>query len=60
MPDYVDDRTLATRTPIARVTWKTWRAKGEGPAYYRIGRRCLYRWSDVEAWLEQRRTGPKA
>ena len=57
---YVDDRDLAKRTPIARVTWQTYRAKGIGPNYFKIGRRCLYRWADVVAWLETHRTMTKA
>lgn len=59
-PDYVDDRVLAARTPISRVTWQTWRSRGKGPPWYQIGRRCLYRWSEVTAWLESHRTEPKA
>jgi len=59
--DFVDDRALAKRTPIARVTWQTWRRVGEGPPVYRIGTgkrsRCLYRWSEVVEWLEQHRVG---
>lgn len=58
--DYVDDRQLSKRTPISRVTWQTWRSKGEGPPFYKIGRRCLYKWSDVESWLETRRTNARA
>lgn len=54
-PDYVDDRTLAARTPISRVQWQVMRREGKGPAFYRIGRRCLYRWAEVTAWLESHR-----
>ncbi len=57
MPDYVDDRALSARTPIARVTWQTMRQKGEGPPFYRLGRRCLYKWSEVAAWIEAQRIG---
>lgn len=59
-PEYVDDRTLAARTSISRVTWQTWRARGEGPPYHKVGRRCLYRWAEVSAWLESKRVEPKA
>jgi hypothetical protein len=48
---WVDDRSLEARTPISRVTWKLWRAKGEGPPWYRVGRRVVYKWSEVEQWL---------
>jgi hypothetical protein len=58
--EWVDDRTLAERTPISRVGWQTWRARGEGPPYHKVGRRCLYKWAEVEAWLESKRVEPKA
>lgn len=58
--EYVDDRQLAVRTPISRVTWQTWRCRGKGPPYYQIGRRCLYRWAEVVAWLEEHRVEAKA
>jgi excisionase family DNA binding protein len=29
-----------------------WRARGEGPTGYRVGRHVRYRRSTVEAWLE--------
>jgi predicted DNA-binding transcriptional regulator AlpA len=57
--EYVDDRELAARTPIARITWQTWRSKGKGPPYYQVGRRCLYRWTEVLAWLESLKVAPK-
>ena len=31
------------------------RIKGEGPVYYKIGRKILYGIVDIDAWLEQRR-----
>jgi hypothetical protein len=59
MDEWVDDRVLAQRTPISRVAWQTWRARDKGPPYYQVGRRCLYKWPEVLAWLESKRTVPK-
>jgi hypothetical protein len=56
-PVYVDDRELAHRTPIRRITWQTWRRQGAGPPFYKVGRRCVYRWTEVVAWLESHRVG---
>lgn len=42
---------LAARTGIAESTWNKRRLTGDGPSYIKAGRRVLYRWSDVEAWL---------
>lgn len=50
---FVDDRFLAEHTPYGRSWWQHLRARGEGPATYRIsGRRLVYRWHEVLAWLE--------
>jgi hypothetical protein len=54
---YVDDRELVRRTSIARATWQKMRIEGRGPAVRKVGRRCLYRWSEVVAWLESHRVG---
>ena len=37
------------RTPVA--TLRYWRHLGIGPASFRIGRRVMYRRSDVEDWI---------
>ena len=34
-------------------TLRSWRYKGEGPPYIKVGRLIRYRLSDVEAWLER-------
>ena len=54
---YIDDRELARRTGIAAKTWQRWRGESEGPPYSKLGRRVLYRWADVEAWIANRRVG---
>ena len=35
-----------------------WRHKGVGPAYYKIGRKVVYRGSDLNAWLAANRVEP--
>ena len=37
-----------------------WRHKGMGPAYYRLGRKIVYRGADLNAWAEANRIDPKA
>ncbi len=29
-----------------------WRHKGNGPAYYKLGRKIIYRGADLNAWAE--------
>jgi predicted DNA-binding transcriptional regulator AlpA len=40
------------RIPVA--TLYGWRHRGIGPKSVRLGRRVMYRRSDVEEWIEQR------
>lgn len=48
----IDTEQLAMRTGIAASTWTKRRLTGDSPPHIKIGRRVLYRWSDVEAWLK--------
>lgn len=50
--EYVDDRDLARLTPISRPQWQAMRYAGEGPQWRKLGRRVVYRWADVVAWIE--------
>ncbi|MBT0958208.1 MerR family transcriptional regulator [Alphaproteobacteria bacterium KMM 3653] len=35
-----------------------WRHKGMGPAFYRLGRKILYRGEDLNAWAQANRVDP--
>ena len=35
-----------------------WRPKGMGPAFYRLGRKIVYRGADLNAWAEAQRVEP--
>lgn len=35
-----------------------WRHKGGGPAYYKLGRKVIYRGSDLNIWLDAKRVVP--
>jgi hypothetical protein len=35
-----------------------WRHKSMGPAFYRLGRKIIYRGSDLNAWAEASRVDP--
>ena len=47
---------------VQPATLNYWRAKGRGPAYVRISRRCVrYRCDDLQTWIDsQRVVGPEA
>ena len=35
-----------------------WRHKGRGPAFYRLGRKIVYRGADLNTWVEAGRVDP--
>lgn len=41
-----------------RVKLAQWRHKGMGPAFYRLGRKIIYRGSDLNAWAEANKVDP--
>ncbi|MEX1263550.1 MAG: helix-turn-helix domain-containing protein [Actinomycetota bacterium] len=56
MDDQLLDRQEAAA--LLRVPPKTlanWAYAGRGPEYFRVGRRTVYRESEIVAWLEEQR-----
>lgn len=51
---------LAKKFDIAAATWRKWRARGRGPAFYRLGGKIRYALTDVEAWIQASRVQPGA
>jgi hypothetical protein len=49
----VTDHWLGQHTPRSRGWYQHARLNGEGPPYYRLGKRIVYRWSEVQAWLDR-------
>ena len=41
-----------------RVKLAQWRHRNTGPAYYKLGRKIVYRGSDLNAWAEAQRIDP--
>lgn len=39
---------------MTRSAYYSLRHRGEGPPAYRLGKRLMHRWSEVEAWIESR------
>lgn len=35
-----------------------WRHKGIGPAYYKLGRKVVYRGADLNIWVEAQKVDP--
>lgn len=51
---------VAVRYNIAENSLRYWRTQGTGPKSARIGRRVMYRASDIETWVEEQFAGGAA
>jgi excisionase family DNA binding protein len=49
---------VATYVGVSLGTVNQWLYKGVAPKSYKVGKHRRFRWSDVEAWLEQRSDSP--
>jgi hypothetical protein len=47
---HLTQRDLARRWSMSERTLESWRWKGCGPVYLRLGGRCVYRLEDIEAF----------
>lgn len=54
IPPYVSEAQLAQLTGIPIATLRTRRSREpeKAPPYIRLGNRILYKWSEVEKWME--------
>jgi len=54
MEDLMREPEVEAMTGISAGTLRWWRARGDsGPRWAKLGRRVVYRRSDVEAWINQ-------
>lgn len=53
---YLTERGL----PVSRNTLQKWATVGGGPVYRRFGNRAVYTISDLNAWVEQKLSAPRA
>lgn len=51
--EYLSQQDVSERYQISVYSLARWRATGEGPRFYRMGRRIRYARSDIEAWLRE-------
>lgn len=50
---FIDTKEVAAYFGASEETVRYWRHTGRGPASVRVGRRVLYKRSDVVAWFDQ-------
>jgi excisionase family DNA binding protein len=53
--DLMYRREAADYIHMPPATLAQWAYRGIGPGYMKVGRRVLYRKSELDAWLESRR-----
>jgi len=53
-PLYVDEQELSRLTTLSRTTLQTMRKNGQGPKFAKLGHRIVYRFADVERWIQER------
>ena len=58
MDELLSEDEVAARLKVARGTLRTWRNRGQGPAFVKAGDLLRYRVADVQAWVESRRVVP--
>jgi predicted DNA-binding transcriptional regulator AlpA len=59
-PVVTDEQGAAALLGIAPATLRNQRSQGRGPKYCRLGRRIVYRVSDVSAYLDAHVVDPEA
>lgn len=52
------DRELDVIGPREKLA--QWRHKGTGPAFYRLGRKIVYRGADLNSWADAQRVEPSS
>ncbi len=58
-PIWLDVHALSTYLATPINTLLHWRKLGNGPPWYKLGRRVRYARADVDAWVASRAVGPR-
>jgi predicted DNA-binding transcriptional regulator AlpA len=53
----ISEAELAPRLGLSIATLRSWRAKGCGPAFTKLGTRVVYRLDKINEWLEKETHG---
>lgn len=59
MEPFATREEVATHLGIDPRTLDNWAYSDQGPTYYKIGNRRMYKWTDVNDWIETRKVTPK-
>lgn len=53
---FIDESEALKRVPVSRRTWFNWRER-KGLPVIKVGKRVLYDWDSVRAWLLRQQRG---
>jgi predicted DNA-binding transcriptional regulator AlpA len=53
MCDFMDTQAVSALTGVDAATLRYWRHADTGPASFKLGRRVVYRRSEVERWIAE-------
>lgn len=53
MNEFMDTPAVAALTGVDAATLRYWRHADTGPASFKLGRRVVYRRSEVERWIAE-------
>jgi excisionase family DNA binding protein len=51
---YMTQKQVAEMLGLSTATLESWRIRGKGPRYLKLGRCVRYLVADLEAWIERR------
>jgi len=51
MTDLLTPAAVSRETNVSLATLSTWRCRGGGPRFVKLGKRVAYRRADLEAWI---------
>jgi predicted DNA-binding transcriptional regulator AlpA len=51
--------TVLDHTGLTASAFYSLRHRGEGPPAYRLGKRLMFRMSEIETWIDSRRDAPE-
>jgi len=55
----IDTDTVSKMTGIPTPTLRYWRTRNEGPQSFTLGRRIVYRQSEIERWIAEQEKATK-
>jgi hypothetical protein len=59
MTGLATSQEVADYCGLAEGSLRRFRIEGRGPRYVKVGGRIRYRWTDVEAWLDEHEQVPR-